>query len=202
MEETEGTRRKEVYMVKQGLNDEGLAYGAMMIFLYLGAAILFWGAWSFTYDLFLTSTINPAITAGEVSLQTANAVGWNVNFIRYAPPIILLFGFVFAVNFAIFKSGGGSVSFTTFYWGFLVFIIACVSGLIMSYFGGWFLDTMLTMAITLPGHDSHFAENSQDQVWWFVNMYYLIMYCIPVLGAVIWGQSIVKRVRTSTYTYR
>jgi len=184
------------------LNEDGLAYGAMMIFLYLGVAVLIWGAWSFAYDIILTTTINPAITTGNVSLQTANAVAWNVNFIRYAPPIILLFGFVFAVNFAIFKSGGGSVSFTTFYWGFLVFIIACVSGLIMAYFGGWFMDTMLIHAMTLPGHDSNFAIQTQDQVWWFVNLYYFIMYCIPVLGAVIWGQSIVKRVRTSEYTYR
>lgn len=183
-------------------SDSGVAYGFMMIALYLGAAVLFWGAWSYTYDLVLTSTINPAISAGEVSAQTANVVGWNVNFIRYAPPIILLFGFVFAVNFAVFKSGGGSVSFTTFYWGFLVFLIACVSGLIMSYFGGWFLDTMLTTAITLPAHDSNFAIQSQDQVWWFTNLFYFICYCIPVLGAVIWGQSIVKRVRVGSYEYR
>lgn len=183
-------------------SDSGVAYGFMMIALYLGVAVLIWGAWSFAYDIVLTTTINPAITTGEVSAQTANVVGWNVNFIRYAPPIILLFGFCFAVNFAVFKSGGGSVSFTTFYWGFIVFLICCVSGLIMSYFGGQFLDTMMIEAITLPGHDSNFAIQSQDQVWWYVNLFYFICYCIPVLGSVIWGQAIVKRVRVGSYEYR
>jgi hypothetical protein len=183
-------------------NDEALAYGGMMIFLYLGVAVLIWGGYSYAYDIMLGTTINPAIVAGNVSAQTANAVAWNVNFLRYAPPIILLFGFIFAVNFSIFKAGGGSVSFTTFYWGFLVFIIACVCGLIMSYFGGWFLDMMLIKSMTLPGHDSDFALSTENLVWWYVNMYYFIMYCIPILGAVIWGQSIVKRVRTGAYDFR
>jgi len=115
----DGGFRTEILM-RDYDNTSGLAYGAMMVFLYLGVAIIIWGAWSFADDLVLTSTINPAISAGEMSVQTVNAVGWNINFIRYAPPIILLFGFVFAVNFAVFKSGGGSVSFTTFYWGMIM----------------------------------------------------------------------------------
>ena len=183
-------------------NESALAYGGMLIFAYLGVAILIWGCWSFAYDLILTSTINPAIISGNVSAQTANVVAWNVNFIRYAPPILLLFGFIFAVNYAVFKSGGGNISFTTFYWGCLTFFIFCLAGLIMSYFGGWMLDLLLIKAITLPGHDSDFANDSQYLVYWFTNLYYLVCYLIPILGAIIFGESIVKRVRTSEYSWR
>lgn len=182
--------------------ESGLAFGWMMVCLYFGMAILIWISWTYVYDLFLGTTINPAITAGSISVQTANATGWNVNFIRYAVPIILLFGFTFAINWAIFKSGGGAITFTTFWWGFLAFIIFCVAGLLMSFWGGTFIDIMHEKAITMPGHDSDFSNNSQWMVYWFINLYYLIMYCIPILGAVIFGQSIVKRVRTSSYTYR
>jgi hypothetical protein len=92
--------------------------------------------------------------------------------------------------------------FTTFYWGFLTFIICCGIGLIMSFFGGQFIDTMVNMQSELPGHDSSFATQTEGQVYWFINLYYLLMYCIPILGAIIFGQAIIKRVRQSQYTYR
>jgi hypothetical protein len=182
--------------------DSALAYGMMMIFLYFGFAALIWISWTVVYDMFLGVIINPYIVAGSVSVQTAHATEWNVNFIRYAIPIILLFGFVFAINWAIYKSGGGIATFTTFWWGFIAFLICCVCGLFLAFWGGYFIDVMHEQAITLPGHDSSFALNSEWLVYWYINAYYLVCYVIPVLGAVIFGQSIVKRVRASQYSYR
>ena len=182
--------------------DAGLAYGAMMVGLYLIMGALIWLSWTFAYDLVLGSTINPMIAAGEVSEQTAAATGWNVNFIRYAPPIILLFGFCFAINWAIYRSGGGPTTFSTFWWGFVAFFLFCVVGLIMSFWGGYLIDMIHDESTDWPGQDSDFADGSLWLVYWFINMYYFVCYCIPVLGAVIFGQSLVKRVRVSGYGSR
>ena len=193
--------------MKEPMDDSGLAYGYMMIMLYFGMAVAIWVCWGFIYDNFLVMTINPTIVAGDVTVQTASATEWNVNFIRYAVPIILLFGFVFSINWAIYKSGGGMATFSTFWWGFLVFVIFCVAGLIMSFWGGFFLDSIIEETSTLP-HQCHGTGDTgigcqmQQDIYWFINLYYLVCYIIPVLGAVIFGQSIVKRVRMSQYDYR
>lgn len=85
-----------------------LAYGYMMILLYLIAGVMIWLAWAVVFNMFIASAINPAITNGTVSVQTAQATAFNVNVMRYAPPIMLLFGFIYGVNRAIFKRGGAS----------------------------------------------------------------------------------------------
>lgn len=89
-------------------NEEAIAYGWMMLCLYFGAAVLIWLSWAYVYNEFLTVMINPDIEAGKLSLQTVNSISWNVNVFRYAPPIILLFGFIFGVNRAITKRSGGT----------------------------------------------------------------------------------------------
>lgn len=86
----------------------GLAYGYMMILLFLIAGVMIWLCWSVIFNMFLETAINPSIISGEVSKQTAAATAFNVNVLRYAPPIILLFAFLFGVNRAIFKRGGAS----------------------------------------------------------------------------------------------
>jgi len=93
-------------------------------------------------------------------------------------------------------------AFSTFWAGFVVFIICCTIGLVMAFWGGGFIDRMIDMQSDLPGSTSDFAADTEDQVYWFVNLYYFVMYCIPILGAVIWGQAIIKRVRESQYSYR
>lgn len=92
--------------------------------------------------------------------------------------------------------------FTTFYWGFLFFLLCCGVGLIMAFFGGQFIDMMINKQSDFPGHDSSFALQSENQVYWFVNLYYAVTYFIPILGAIIFGQSVIKRVRQSAYTWR
>jgi hypothetical protein len=72
----------------------------------------------------------------------------------------------------------------------------------MSFYGGYFIDYMVNMQSELPGHDSNFATQTEGLVYTYINLYYAVMYCIPILGAVIFGQAILKRVRTSQFTYR
>lgn len=185
--------------MKRFSDDSGLAYGWMMIMLYFGMAIAIWVSWTAVYDLFLLDIINPYISVGTISMQTQAATAWNINFIRFAVPIILLFGFVFSINWAIYKSGGGMTTFSTFWWGFLAFVVFCVAGLIMAFWGGFLIDTVFEQSHNLPNQDTPTAYAMQRDIYWFVNLYYFICYLIPVLGAVIFGQSIVKRVRGSTY---
>jgi hypothetical protein len=189
-------------MIRHEDNEEALAYGWMMLMLYFAGAILVWMGYAIVYDTILTAVINPYITAGSVSLQTANTVAWNVNILRYCVPVILVFGFVFAINWAIYKTGGGLTTFSTFWWGFVAFIIFTVAGLIMAFFGGMILDLFTNeIAQTLPYQDTAMAEKMQQDIFWFINFYYLACDLMPVLGAAIWGQSIVKRVRTGSYSW-
>lgn len=88
-------------------NDEALAFGYMMAVAYFAASIMIVLAWGYIFNDINTSVVNPMITEGEVSLQTANATAWNVNIIRYAPVPVLLFGFVWLANRGIFKRSSG-----------------------------------------------------------------------------------------------
>jgi len=90
------------------LDDEGLAYGWMMLCLYFGAGAVIWLCWAFIFNIFLVSQVNPAIVAGTISLQTAHATQWNVDVLRYGVPLILILGFIFGTNRAIFKGKGSS----------------------------------------------------------------------------------------------
>jgi hypothetical protein len=75
----------------------------------------------------------------------------------------------------------------------------------MSFFGGYFIDSMFGVEKNqledLPGHDSPIAVAMENDgmIWFFVNFFYFIMYAWPVLGGIIWGQSILKRGGSSAY---
>lgn len=93
--------------------------------------------------------------------------------------------------------------FSVFWDGFLVFILCCAIGFTMSYFGGKVIDTVHEWKADHPmdSDTSDFYKASKDQVYWFINLYYLLMYAIPIGGAAIFGQSIIKRQRVDRYRY-
>lgn len=101
-EEAEGTERQAM----KGMDDSGIAYGYAMIAIALLAMAFIWMVIGYSFNITLTSLVNPDIEHGKISMQTRNAINWPVDIIRYAPPVILLFTFVFAVNRAIYKRGG------------------------------------------------------------------------------------------------
>ena len=84
----------------------------------------------------------------------------------------------------------------------LAFFICCAIGLTMSFMGGYVIDTVHEKMLDAPGSDSDFAQQSEGMVYFFINTYYLLTYAIPALGAIIFGQSIIKRVRQSDFVYR
>lgn len=97
--------------------------------------------------------------------------------------------------------------FDSFWAGFTIFVLCCIVGFLMSYGGGRIVDEVHERAIQAgvlepDGSMNAFQSGTQSTLYFFINYYYLICYIIPVFGALIWGQSIVKRVRSTQYTYR
>lgn len=86
--------------------ESGLAYGLMMLALYFAAAIVFWFGWIMILDTITQGNGNVLISTGMVSQQTATISGFVVNIVRYAPPLFLLLGFIYAVNRSIFTRTG------------------------------------------------------------------------------------------------
>ena len=86
-------------------NDAAIAYGWMMLLLYFGGAIAIWFGWTYMIDILLYNVINPEIARGTMSLQAVTAGTWNVNVAKFAPPLILILGFVYGVNRAIYSRG-------------------------------------------------------------------------------------------------
>jgi hypothetical protein len=89
-------------------NDEALAWGYAMIVLYFIVGAMLFLSWGVVINNVLTVSMNPMITAGDVSVQTVNTTTWDINALRYGVPLILLAGFIWVTNRAIFKRGGSS----------------------------------------------------------------------------------------------
>ena len=87
------------------------------------------------------------------------------------------------------------------------FIFATVGYVLAVFVGGMLLDPLYTLGSdneTLPHGDeeTYTAMQGGGQIFWFINMYYLVAIGSGILGALIFGQSIVKRVRQDKYKYR
>lgn len=74
---------------------------------------------------------------------------------------------------------------------------------VITFFGGYFIDLVTGEDFVegLPGHDSEFAqtENATGNIWFFINAFYFVMYCWPILGGLIWYQSHVKKGGNQAY---
>ena len=97
--------------------------------------------------------------------------------------------------------------FDSFWAGFAFFIICCIIGFLLSYGGGKIVDEIHQKALDAgvlkdDASMNDYQAGTQGTLYFFINYYYLLCYIIPVFGAIVFGQSIVKRVRTSQYTYR
>lgn len=182
-----------------------LAASAFMLVVFLGLAGALWLCWSYVVDVFLIAFINPHIATGQTSLQTRNSAEWAVNFIRYGMPIILLFWFVTGINWAIIHSSGGVPNRSSFWLGVCVFFTFCLGGLIMSSAGGLMLDRIVEDTRDLPYQchgtgDTGIGCRMQQDIYFLINSYYLVCYLIPVIGAVLFFQSVMKRESTSAFT--
>lgn len=104
-------------------------------------------------------------------------------------------------------------SFATFWRGFLVLIIFCLVGFVLSYFGGKFMDTFLsryeeagylTQNVEHPSTMSDFYNHTTKMGDYkvYLNLYYLFCYFFPIMGCVLFYQSIVKNTRQEQIVYR
>ena len=93
--------------------------------------------------------------------------------------------------------------FRTFWAGLIAFIIFATVGVILTLFiGGMIIDPTYDAAISLPHGCETTYVKMQSVLPWYMNLYYVIGYCSSILGALIFGQSVVKKVRMSQYEYR
>jgi hypothetical protein len=93
-------------------------------------------------------------------------------------------------------------NFSTFWAGMLVFFIFEMVAVILVFYGGMMIDKVYNQTATLPHGDEVTYQKMQHELPWFTNMYYLVAGFCALLGAVVFGQSIVKQIRESQYTYR
>ena len=93
--------------------------------------------------------------------------------------------------------------FSTFWAGVIAFFLFNLVGFVLTFYvGGMLLDPVYTAGMDLPhGCETTYAT-MQAPLPWFLNGYYAIGICCSLLGSVIFGQAIVKRVRVSRYEYR
>jgi hypothetical protein len=95
-------------------------------------------------------------------------------------------------------------TFQIFGMGFILMIVCITLGILMSFAGGTVIDS-LTMGktgdlLTNSSHMSTGFKTAQDNtIWIFINMYYGFCYLLPVLGIVIFIQSIMPKTSGDRY---
>lgn len=96
------------------------------------------------------------------------------------------------------------MAFQIFGTGFVLMIVCMSIGVLMSFAGGTIID-MLTMGETgelitnNSAVDPAWKDVQNDTMWWFINLYYFCCYAIPLLGIVIFIQSILPKTTGDRY---
>lgn len=86
-------------------------------------------------------------------------------------------------------------SFSALWQGFIIMVVSIVIGVLMSVAGGVILDS-LTDEFTLTGiYDVPPEWDSLGQINLLTNIYYFIMYLIPLIGIVNFFITVFKRQR-------
>ena len=96
---------------------------------------------------------------------------------------------------------------STFFAGMLAFFIFCGTGLILTYVGGGLIiDNLHEMSVNgdipPPPAETDLTQAMRGDLYWFINLFYFVCYGVSILGGVIFGQAIVKRIRMGEYVYR
>lgn len=149
---------------------------------------------------------NKYIVEGKSSSQTVNAINFNRSMGMYLPVFMLLGAFVWAMIRGVGGRGdfSGGATYQAFYTGWVIFVLCCMVGFMMSFLGGLLLDTLYTnldKANMIQGTMISAAWNAaQDsQMWWFINAYFFLCYAVPCIGAVVYFQAIVRKTQGSRY---
>ena len=91
----------------QSLNEEGIAYGWFMLSLFFLAGAGIWLGLNIVYNEFITAAINPMVAGGTMGMQTYNYLSFFIALEKYLPVFMLLGGFIWAINRAIYAKQAG-----------------------------------------------------------------------------------------------
>jgi len=95
-------------------------------------------------------------------------------------------------------------SFQQYVVGFTLFLVSILTGVVISWIGGQLIDGFYANSlngqalvppdlITYASKGAFYAQTSNmPEVVYFVNLFYLLCYALPVLGAFMLWQSLVK----------
>ena len=115
----------------------------ILVFIFLGAitsiAIV-------TVENRVLDVANDDITAGTMSEQTANALEFNKQMGMYLPVLIIIGAFVWSMIRGIGGRGdfAGGATYQAFYTGWVILVLCCMTGFLMSFLGGMIIDQFYT----------------------------------------------------------
>jgi len=181
-------------MILRHHNEDAIAYGWLMICIFLLLGAISWMAVSFamneTIDL-----ANENIAASKMSAQTRNTMEVARSVAMYMPVFMLIGAFVWTTLRGI---GGSGATYQSFYTGWVIFFLCCLIGFYMAFLGGLMIDSLYTELDNQHYIDStvHMPlewANAQDAtMWWFINAYYFLCCLVSIIGAFVFFQSIVR----------
>jgi hypothetical protein len=188
-----------------GSGEDAIAYGWFMIlvFIFLGALMVI--AFNAVENRVL-DVANQDVTKGKMSVQTSNAIEFNKQIGMFLPVLMLLGVFIWAMIRGIGGRGdfGGGATFEAFYVGWVILLVSCVTGFMMSFLGGTIIDqfyTALDSANMIGGTmvSAEWNQAQEDTMWTFINAYYFLCYLCPILGVIVYFKGIVKKTQGNRY---
>jgi hypothetical protein len=186
-------------------NSEAIAYGwfMLLVFIFLGAI---------TYIAIVTvenrvlEVAGSDIVGGTMSTQTSNAINFNKQVGMYLPVLILLGAFIWAMIRGIGGRGdfSGGATYQAFYTGWVILVLCCMTGFMMSFLGGTIIDrlyTSLDNANMIQGTmvSAEWNTAQDDTMWTFINAYYFLCYLTPILGVIVYFQAIIRKTQGNRY---
>ena len=90
-------------------------------------------------------------------------------------------------------------NFVTVWEGFVIMVVCIIVGIIMSFAGGTILESMIDGYTTAGVYDVPAEWNPMGGVNTLVNIYFFLMYLIPVIGIACFIISVLKRQKYDRY---
>lgn len=181
-------------MISSHANEDGIAYGWLMVCLFLLLGAMSWMAMTYTMNETI-DIANDNIAKSKMSQQTKNTMNVARDIAMYLPVFMLIGVFIWSLLRGI---GGSGATYQGFYTGWVIFFLCCLVGFYMAFLGGLMIDSLYTELdnrgyIGSTEHMSAEWSNIQDgTMWWFINSYYFLCCLVSVIGGFVFFQSIVR----------
>lgn len=181
-------------MILQHHNEDAIAYGWLMlcVFLFLGA--ISWMAMSYAMNETIELS-NERIAESKMSSQTKNTMEFSRSIAMYLPVFMLIGAFIWSLLRGI---GGSGATYQSFYTGWVIFFLCCLTGFYMAFLGGLMIDSLYTELDNRGFIDStvymsaEWSDIQDETMWWFINAYYFLCCFVSTIGAVVFFQAIVR----------